>query len=233
MKTMTDTKIASTNLQIATADVTENPHVSAPESTPTLCADDLAPLKKIHNKHAGRGKHLRGKAATDVQQAYQRALSVATDGVREYLSNRAEQVDDAASDISDASMEVADDESPPPSLCTGCGPCRDNQHGANWKERLDGAAPAAGDDSEDPVPSDVTAPTHAADAEDSACVEHSSADDVSEQSSAELESADAPPSPSSSGVGPSDAATLLQLEPGNPPVAAKDGQYKHCGKWSA
>ena len=141
---MTDSKTAPTNLQIVTADVTENTHVSAPESTPTLYADDVAPLKKIHNKHAGKGKYLRGKAATDVQQAYQRALSVAPDAVREYLDSRDLDVDDGASDISDASMEVADDDSAPPSPGTGCGSCREALHGTDYKARLSGSLePAA------------------------------------------------------------------------------------------
>ena len=122
-----------------------------------------------------------------------------------------------------------DDDSPPASPGTGCGPCRDKQHGTNWKERLDGAAPAAAcDDSEDPVPSGDAAPTQAVDAEDSACVEHSSADDVSEQSPAEQQSAHTPSSPSSGSrqlIDGRDGRVLafesIQIAPGAMPPAQR------------
>eukprot|EP01043_Picozoa_sp_COSAG02_P078115 COSAG02_NODE_17430_length_1004_cov_1.414365_1_plen_130_part_10 len=123
------------HLQLEMSDVTENTHVSTVETSPTLSADDLAPLKKIHNTHAGRGKHLRGRAATDVQHAYERALSVAPDAVHEYLESR--DSDDGASDVSDASMEVtSDDDDTPPSPGTGCGPCRENLRGTDWRTRM-------------------------------------------------------------------------------------------------
>ena len=124
----------------------------------------MARLKIIHNKHAGRGRHLRGKAATDVQQAYTRALAIAPDAVRAYLAER--DVDDSASDVS---MAITDDDSPPPSPGTGCGPCREDHGGGGWRSRLEArAAPvraAGGDVLEEetqgehaPVPDDPVQP---------------------------------------------------------------------------
>ena len=57
---MAAAKNAPNTLRLEMPDVTGNTHISTPESTPTLGADDLAPLKSIRNKHGGRGEHLHG-----------------------------------------------------------------------------------------------------------------------------------------------------------------------------
>ena len=63
-----------------------------------------------------------------------------------YIDSRAPQdVDDGASDISDTYMCMTDDDSAPPSPGTGCGSCRENLHGTDWKTRLD-VADAGGTD---------------------------------------------------------------------------------------
>ena len=152
------------HLQLEMSDVTENTHVSTAETSPTLSADDLAPLKSIHNAHAGKGKHLRGKAATDVQQVYERALSVAPDAVRQYLESR--DIDDGASEASDATMELtSDDDDTPASPGTGCGPCRQNLAGTDWRTRMENVEsgrPAVPDPVVTTAPAPATQPCVAA-----------------------------------------------------------------------